>query len=80
MKTTTTEQIRTQGRDDCRDITDRVQHPESVDPAKQTFEEGLVFEVQAAGKTKEIPGGRTRTRLLLPQRFRSPVGQSGVIE
>jgi len=55
-----------------------VQHPESVDPILQTFEDELVFEVRENGETKEIRGGRTRTRLLLPQEFAALVEGSGV--
>lgn len=54
-----------------------LQHPESIDPITQTFEDELVFEVQEEGQTKEIRGGRTRTRLLLPQEFRALVECSG---
>ena len=55
------------------DMTVRVfylQHPESVDPVSQTFEDELVFEVQDGDQHTEIRGGPTRTRLLLPQEFR----------
>lgn len=54
-----------------------LQHPESVDPITQTFEDELVFEVQEAGATKEIRGGPTRTRLIMPQEFRALVESSG---
>lgn len=57
-----------------------VQHPDTIDPVKQTFEEELVLEVYENEEVKEIRGGRTRTRLLLPQEFRSLVGESGVFE
>jgi SAM-dependent methyltransferase len=55
-----------------------VQHPESVDPIHQTFEDELVFSVQEGGQRKEIRGGPTRTRLLLPQEFQALVEGSGV--
>ncbi len=58
-----------------------LQHPESVDPIQQTFEDELVFEVQEDGQTTDtIRGGRTRTRLLLPQEFRALVEQSAAFE
>ena len=55
-----------------------LQHPESADPIQQTFEDELVFEVREGSGTKEIRGGPTRTRLLLPQEFRALVESSGV--
>jgi len=57
-----------------------LQHPESVDPIAQTFEDELVFEVIEGGETRTIRGGRTRTRLMLPQEFRALVDASGVFE
>jgi SAM-dependent methyltransferase len=54
-----------------------LQHPESVDPVDQTFEDELVFEVQEGGQRKEIRGGPTRTRLLLPQEFRALAEHDG---
>ena len=57
-----------------------LQHPDSADPISQTFEDELVFEVHEAGQTTEIRGGRTRTRLLLPQEFRLLVELSGVFD
>ena len=48
-----------------------LQHPESIDPIDQTFEDELVFEVQEGEERREIRGGPTRTRLLLPQEFRA---------
>ena len=57
-----------------------LQHPETIDPITQTFEDELVFEVQEGGKTTEIRGGPTRTRLILPQEFRSLVESSGVFD
>ena len=63
------------------DVTVRVfylHHPDSIDPIQQTFEDELVFEVREGGRTKEIRGGTTRTRLLLPQEFRALVDGSGV--
>ena len=55
-----------------------LQHPETIDPVAQTFEDELVFEVHENGDTKEIRGGPTRTRLLLPQEFLGLVEGSGV--
>jgi len=55
-----------------------LQHPETVDPITQTFEDELVFEVREGDATTEIRGGPTRTRLILPQEFASLVEGSGV--
>ncbi|MBI2104870.1 MAG: class I SAM-dependent methyltransferase [Candidatus Omnitrophica bacterium] len=55
-----------------------LQHPESIDPVAQTFDDELVFEVQEGGTTREIRGGPTRTRLILPQEFGALVESSGV--
>lgn len=57
-----------------------LQHPESADPVAQTFEDELVFEVVEDGQTQTIRGGRTRTRLLMPQEFRALVTASGAFE
>ena len=57
-----------------------LQYPESIDPISQTFEDELVFEVAERGTTTEIRGGRTRTRLLLPQEFRALVEGSGAFD
>ena len=57
-----------------------LQHPETVDPVDQTFEDELVFEVQEGGETKTIRGGPTRTRLIMPQEFRVLVEHSGAFE
>jgi SAM-dependent methyltransferase len=57
-----------------------LQHPETVDPITQTFEDELVFEVREAGQTKEIRGGPTRTRLIMPQEFRALVDSAGVFD
>ena len=54
-----------------------LQHPETCDPISQTFEDELVFEINESGKTREIKGGRTRTRLIMPQEFRALVDCSG---
>ncbi len=54
-----------------------VQHPESIDPIHQTFEDELVFEVLENGQRQEIRGGRTRTRLILPQEFKALAAASG---
>jgi SAM-dependent methyltransferase len=55
-----------------------LQHPETIDPIAQTFEDELVFEVHEGGQTKEIRGGPTRTRLILPKEFEALVESSGV--
>ncbi len=55
-----------------------LQHPDSIDPIRQTFEDELVFEVHEGDRTTEIRGGPTRTRLLLPQEFQALVDGSGV--
>jgi SAM-dependent methyltransferase len=57
-----------------------LQHPDSIDPITQTFEDELVFEVHEAGKTQEIRGGPTRTRLIMPQEFQALVSGSGVFD
>lgn len=57
-----------------------VQHPDSIDPISQTFEDELVFAVDDAGESKEIHGERTRTRLIMPQEFRALVQVSGMFD
>ena len=57
-----------------------LQHPDSIDPVSQTFEDELVFVVEDGGNHQEIRGGRTRTRLIMPQEFRALVASSGVFE
>lgn len=57
-----------------------LQHPETVDPIAQTFEDELVFEVREGDQTTEIRGGPTRTRLILPQEFHALVDSSGVFD
>lgn len=57
-----------------------LQHPESIDPIHQTFEDELVFEVQENGQSQTIRGGRTRTRLIMPQEFQALVEQSGAFD
>ena len=57
-----------------------LQHPETVDPITQTFEDELVFEITEGEETREIRGGRTRTRLILPREFAALVDNSGVFE
>jgi hypothetical protein len=57
-----------------------LQHPESVDPIQQTFEDELVFEVHEGERVQEIRGGRTRTRLLLPQEFRALAASAGAFD
>jgi hypothetical protein len=46
----------------------------------QTFEDELVFVVEDGGNHQEIRGGRTRTRLIMPQEFQALVASSGVFE
>ena len=57
-----------------------LQHPETIDPIEQTFEDELVFEIHKPDGVEEIRGGRTRTRLILPQEFRSLVQNAGLFE
>ena len=57
-----------------------LQHPETIDPITQTFEDELVFEVREGEETKEIRGGRPRTRLIMPQEFAALVDGSGVFD
>ena len=57
-----------------------LQHPDSVDPVAQTFDDELVFEVKDGGEPQTIQGGRTRTRLILPQEFLALVEASGGFE
>jgi len=57
-----------------------LQHPESIDPVNQTFEDELVFTVEEPGQSREIRGTRTRTRLIMPQEFRALVGVCGAFE
>ncbi len=57
-----------------------LQHPETIDPVTQTFEDELVFTVEEDGTTQEIRGGRTRTRLIMPQEFHSLVEASGAFD
>ncbi len=57
-----------------------LQHPETIDPVTQTFEDELVFQVLDGEQTQEIRGGSTRTRLILPQEFRALVELSGAFE
>lgn len=57
-----------------------LQHPESVDPIAQTFEDELVFEVERNGERQTIRGGRTLTRLIMPQEFQALVAGSGAFE
>ena len=54
-----------------------LQDPDSVDPIAQTFEDELVFEVHEGGRTTEIRGGATRTRLIMPLEFHALVEGSG---
>jgi hypothetical protein len=51
-----------------------------VDPIGQTFDDELVLEIREHGQTREIRGGPTRTRLLLPQEFAALVEGSGCFE
>ena len=57
-----------------------LQHPDSIDPVHQTFEDELVFEVQKGDTVQEIRGGRTRTRLIMPLEFRALVQASGAFD
>jgi len=57
-----------------------LQHPESVDPVHQTFEDELVFAVEDGEQSREIRGTRARTRLLMPQEFRALVEVSGCFD
>ena len=57
-----------------------LQHPESIDPVEQTFEDELVFVIEEGETTKEIRGERTRTRLLMPQEFRALAAASGTFD
>jgi cyclopropane fatty-acyl-phospholipid synthase-like methyltransferase len=57
-----------------------LQHPESMDPVSQTFEDELVFEVHEGELVTEIRGGRTRTRLIMPQEFQLLVEHAGAFE
>ncbi len=57
-----------------------VQHPESVDPVHQTFEDELALTVEEDGQSREIKGTRTRTRLIMPQEFRALVECSGCFD
>ena len=54
-----------------------LQHPETVDPVRQTFEDELVFTVEENGASREIRGERTRTRLILPQEFQALAAAAG---
>jgi hypothetical protein len=57
-----------------------LQHPESIDPIEQTFEDELVFTIEEPEGSQEIRGGRTRTRLIMPQEFRALVETSGAFD
>ena len=58
-----------------------LQHPETIDPIHQTFEDELVFSIQEAGAApREIRGDRIRTRLIMPQEFRALVAASGAFD
>jgi SAM-dependent methyltransferase len=57
-----------------------LQHPETIDPIAQTFEDELIFQVTEDGREREIRGGRTRTRLMMPQEFRALVEASGAFD
>jgi SAM-dependent methyltransferase len=54
-----------------------LQHPETIDPIAQTFDDELVFSIEDPQGTREIRGGATTTRLLLPQEFAALVEASG---
>lgn len=57
-----------------------LQHPETIDPINQTFEDELVFAVEEQGAVREIRGPRTRTRLIMPQEFRALIEASGAFD
>lgn len=57
-----------------------LQHPDSIDPITQTFEDELVFEVREGDAVQEIRGGRTRTRLMMPLEFAALVEASGAFD
>ena len=57
-----------------------LQHPDTVDPVTQTFEDELVFEVTEGQETTAIRGGPTRTRLIMPQEFGALVAGSGAFD
>ncbi|MDP3722070.1 MAG: class I SAM-dependent methyltransferase [Candidatus Omnitrophota bacterium] len=57
-----------------------LQHPNTIDPITQTFEDELVFQVVEGDQTQEIRGGPTPTRLIMPQEFRALVDAAGVFE
>ena len=56
---------------------DYAQYADSWDPASRTFEDELTFTVSDDGERSVIPGGRTRTRLLLPDELASLIRQAG---
>ena len=57
-----------------------LQHPETIDPVSQTFEDELVFEVREGEDTRTIRGGPSRTRLLMPHEFAALVEASGAFD
>ena len=58
-----------------------LQHPDTIDPINQTFEDELVFSIHEEGAApREIRGARTRTRLIMPQEFRALVEASGAFD
>lgn len=57
-----------------------LQHPETIDPISQTFEDELVFEVREQEETRTIKGGPSRTRLLMPHEFAALVEASGAFD
>ena len=58
-----------------------LQHPDTVDPVNQTFEDELIFSIHEEGAApREIRGARTRTRLIMPQEFRALLEASGAFE
>lgn len=69
-----------QTKDDTKVRVFYLQHPESIDPISQTFEDELVFAVEEDGQSREIYGERTRTRLLMPQEFFALVAASGAFD
>ena len=53
------------------------QYPASWDAASRTFDDELVLHVHEDGEERVIRGGRTRTRLLLPEEFTALVQRAG---
>lgn len=56
---------------------DYAQYADSWDPVSRTFEDELTFTVSDDGESSVIAGGRTRTRLLLPEELDALIAQAG---